>query len=165
MMTASTGPHRFTMAGWISTAPFERLLNMTIVDAEDGHATLTMPFYEDYANGAGIMHGGALVSLADTAVVMAIKTLIEPESHFATISLATKFLHPVKKGVITAKAEVVSRVDRLIEGRAVIYDDEQRAVTEYLCTFKIARDTQLRGITFSDSASAATGAGGPSQEE
>jgi acyl-CoA thioesterase len=151
MTTASTGPHEFAMEGWISAAPFETLLNITIVSAEDGRATLTMPFYREYANGAGIMHGGALVSLADTAVVMAIKTLIEPLSHFATIRLETKFLHPVKKGIITAKAEVVSRVDRLIEGRAVIYDDEGRAVTEYLCTFKIARDTKLRGITFGDS--------------
>src|SRR5689334_5077245 len=148
MTTASTGPHQFAMAGWISTAPFEKLLNIAIVDAADGRATLTMPFFLDYANGAGIMHAGALVSLADTAVVMAIKTLIPPQSHFATTRLETNFLHPVKKGIVTAKAEVVSRVDRIIEGRAVIYDDEERAVMEYLSTFKIARDTQIRGITF-----------------
>src|SRR4051794_18904189 len=109
MTTASTGPHEFNMAGWISPAPFENLLNMTIVEAADGQATLTMPFYLDYANGAGIMHGGALVSLADTSVVMAIKTLLQPGSHFATTHMEVNFLHPVKKGMLTSKARMVSK--------------------------------------------------------
>lgn len=152
MTTASTGPHQFTMEAWISTAPMEKLLNMTIVDAADGQATLTMPFYLEYSNGAGIMHGGALVSLADTAVVMAIKSLLEPGSHFATIHLEVDFLHPVKKGIVTAKASVVSREDRIIQGQTTIYDEEERAVMAFRSTFKIARDTRLKGITFADNA-------------
>lgn len=138
------------MDAWISTAPFERLLNMTIEEAGDGQATLTMPFYREYANGAGIMHGGALVSLADTAVVMAIKSILEPGSHFATIRMEVTFQHPVKKGLVTARAKVLSKVDRIIEGRVVVYDEDERSVMEYTTTFKIARDTKLRGITFGD---------------
>ncbi|MBU0768652.1 MAG: hypothetical protein KJ687_06150, partial [Proteobacteria bacterium] len=57
-----TGPHKFEMEAWISCAPFERLLNMKIVEASDGQATLTMPFFIDFAQGGGLMHGGALVS-------------------------------------------------------------------------------------------------------
>lgn len=143
MTEASTGPHHFQMEGWISAAPFEKLLNMTIVEAKEGRATLTMPFLVQYAQGAGLMHGGALVSLADTCMVMAIKSLLPPGSHFATIRLETRFLHPVKQGVVTAKATVVSRVDRLIEGQATIYDEEERAVVEFACTFKIARGTWI----------------------
>ena len=151
MTTASTGPHRFAMEAWISRAPFEKLLHMTIVEAANGEATLTMPFYLDYCNGAGLMHGGALASLADTAVVMAIKSILAPGSHFATIRMETRFLHPVKKGVVTAKAKVLSRVDRVIEGRTTIYDEDDRAIMESASTFKIARDTQIHGITFADS--------------
>jgi acyl-CoA thioesterase len=150
MTSASTGPHQFSMAGWISPAPFETLLHITIVEAADGESTLTMPFLIDYAQGAGLMHGGALVSLADTAVVMAIKSLLAPGSHFATIRLETNFLHPVKKGMVTAKAKVASRVDRIIEGRATIYDEDHRAVMEFTSTFKLARDTRIQGITFAD---------------
>jgi acyl-CoA thioesterase len=150
MTTAATGPHQFSMEGWISRAPFEKLLNITIAEASNGQATLSMPFLVEYANGAGLMHGGALVSLADTSVVMAIKSLLPAGSHFATTHLCTDFLHPVKKGVVTARARVVSRVDRVIEGRATIYDDEDRAVMEFTSTFKIARDTQIQGITFAD---------------
>ena len=152
MTTEATGPHQFSMPGWISAAPFERLLHITIVAASEGRATLTMPFLVDYAQGAGLMHGGALVSLADTAVVMAIKSLLPEGSHFATIRLETRFLLPVKKGVVTARAQVVSRVDRTIEGQATLFDDQDRAVMEFSSTFKIARDARISGITFADPA-------------
>ena len=148
--TRSTGPHRFQMEGWISCAPFERLLSMKILEAADGRAVLTMPFYMDYAQGGGLMHGGALVSLADTAVVMAIKSILPPLSHFATILLQSKFLAPVKQGTVTAKARVIHREGRTLEGRAEIYDEEGRVVAEFSSTFKVARDTTIRGVIFEE---------------
>lgn len=150
MTDALTGPHHFEMAGWLSPAPFESLLNLEVVEAGQGKATVTMPFLVQYAQGAGLMHGGALVSLADSAMVMAIKTLLAPGSHFATTHLETNFLHPVKKGIVTAKAEVISREERIIKGRSLLYDDEGRMVMEFGSTFKIARDTRIEGITYLD---------------
>ena len=107
-----------------------------------------MPFLIEYAQGAGLMHGGALVSLADTAVVMAIKSIIVPLSHFATIELESRFLLPVKKGIVTAEAEVVSREGRQLKGKATVYDEDGRAVLEFCSTFKIAKDRQIRAITY-----------------
>lgn len=144
----STGPHSFVMKGWISCAPFERLLNMEIVEAADGQAVLTMPFHIDLAQGGGLMHGGALVSLADTAVVMAIKSIIPPLSHFATIALEATYRAPVKKGIVTARAKVFHREGSILKGKATLFDDDQRAVMEFTSTFKLARDTKIRGIDF-----------------
>ena len=76
-----------------------------------------MPFFIDYAQGVGLMHGGALVSLADTSVVMAIKSIIAPFSHFATIALECRFLLPVKKGIVTARAEVIGQEGRQLRGK------------------------------------------------
>jgi uncharacterized protein (TIGR00369 family) len=145
------------MEGWISCAPFERLLNMKILEASDGRATLTMPFLIDFAQGGGLMHGGALVSLADTAVVMAIKSLVPPQTHFATISLQTKFLYPVKKGVVTAKARVTSQEGRTLQGQATVYDEAEKAVLEFSSTFKIAKDTRIKEIIYHDSSGSSTG--------
>lgn len=138
-----TGPHIVTLDQWISCAPFERLLQMEIVQATDGRAVLTMPFHEDLAQGAGLMHGGALVSLADTAVVMAIKSILPPGSHFGTISLETRFLYPVRQGNVTAKAMVKLGEDRLLNGQATIFNEDHRAVLEFSAVFKIARTTPL----------------------
>ncbi len=143
-----TGSRHFEMGQWISCAPFERLLYMTIVEACDGMATLTTPFFIDYAQGAGPMHGGALVSLADTAAAMGIKSIIAPQSHFATIELESRFLLTVKKGIVTATAGVVVRKGRQLKGKATVYDEDGRAVLECYSTFKNAKDTKIEAITF-----------------
>lgn len=144
----STGPHRFVMESWIACAPFERLLHMEIVAAADGQAVLTMPFLIDFAQGAGLMHGGALVSLADTAVVMAIKSIVPPETHFATTHCEARFLAPVKKGMVTARARAQKQEGRILQGQATVYDENNRPVLEFASTFKIARDASIRAVTF-----------------
>lgn len=144
-MNEETGPHEVRMDEWIGCAPFERLLQMEIVEASDGQATLRMPFLVDFAQGSGLMHGGALVSLADTAVVMAIKSLLTPWTHFATVSLETEFLYPVKAGIVTAKAAVMEQDDRVLQGRATVYNEADRPVLELSSTFKIAREEIIRG--------------------
>jgi len=156
-MIQLTGPHQFHMEEWVSCAPFERLLRMEIVEASGGSATLTMPFLIDFAQGAGLMHGGALVSLADTAVVMAIKSLVPPQTHFATISLETKFLYPVKQGIVTAKASVASQEGRTLKGEATVYNEDERAVLAFTSVFKIAKDTEIRGITCEDKDNSGSG--------
>ena len=143
-MDRYTGPHKFDMEGWISCAPFERLLHMEIVEASDGRATLTMPFLIDLAQGAGLLHGGALVSLADTAVVMAIKSLLSPQTHFATVSLESKFLYPVKQGVVTARAKVIKQEGRILQGQATVYNEEEKPVLEFFSTFKVAKDSIIK---------------------
>ena len=145
----STGPHKFYMDGWISCAPFERLLHMNIVEASDGRATLTMPYHIEFAQGAGLMHGGALVSLADTTIVMAIKSVVPPETHFATISLESKFFYPVKQGIVTAKGRITKRDGEILWGQASIYNDAHKPVMEFSSTYKLAKDTRIRGISFS----------------
>lgn len=149
-MEQLTGPHTFEMKAWISCAPFEKLLNMKIIEAADGRAILTMPFLIDFAQGGGLMHGGALVGLADTAVVMAIKSIIAPKTHFATISLETKFLYPVKQGVVTAKAKVANQSGKILQGVATVYNEENRAVLEFSSTFKMAKEKRIRDIAFQD---------------
>jgi acyl-CoA thioesterase len=144
----TTGPHRVQMESWISCAPFEKHLQMEILEAKDGNAVLTMPFFLQLAQGGGLMHGGALASLADTAVVMAIKSILPPQTHFATISMQSKFLYPVKEGVVTARARVEPFEERTLQGSATVFNQEERAVMEFISVFKIARDAQIRGVTF-----------------
>jgi acyl-CoA thioesterase len=147
-MAQETGLHQFEMEDWISCAPFERLLHIEIVEAADGRAMLRMPFLVDFAQGAGLMHGGVLVSLADTAVVMAIKSVLTPQTHFATTALEARFLRPITQGIITAEAQVVGREGRTLQGRATVYDEEQMPVLEFSSTFKIAKNSNIKGITF-----------------
>jgi len=150
-----TGPHHFSMPAWISCAPFEQLLAMEIVRAESDEAVLKMPFLKQFAQGAGLMHGGALVSLADTAVVMAIKSVLAPETHFGTISMESRYHHPVKKGILVARAVVTERRERMLKGSCDVIDETDRTVMTFTSVFKVARDAAIRGISFEKTEAAA----------
>jgi acyl-coenzyme A thioesterase PaaI-like protein len=79
---------------------------------------------------------------------MAIKSLLPPQTHFATISLESKFLYPVKEGMVTAQANVEFLKERTLKGHATVYNQEKKAVMEFLSVFKVARDARIRGVTF-----------------
>lgn len=138
-MAEYIGPHQVQMDGWIACAPFERLLHLDVVEADEGRAKLTMPFLAEFAQGAGLLHGGALVSLADTAVVMAVKSLVPPDTHFATVALEARFLRPVRQGIVTALARISRREGRTLLGVATVYNDTGQEVLAFSSTFKIAQ--------------------------
>lgn len=131
---------QFALDGWIDTAPFEDLVGLRIVEAEAGKAVLTVDFRVKLAMGGGFMHGGALTTLADTAVAMAIKSLLPPGTIFATTELTTRFLAPVKEGRVTARAEVRGPADRTFYGEAGIFDEEGTEVAHFTSVFRVARN-------------------------
>jgi acyl-CoA thioesterase len=146
--TPKTGPHKVQMESWISCAPFERLLNMEILKAENGQAILTMPVLYHFVQGGGLLHGGALISLADTAVAMAIKSLLPPKTHFGTISMESKFFYPVRKGIVTARANAKVLKERTLEGEATLFNEDETAVMVFSSIFKVAKDARIKGVTF-----------------
>ncbi|MDY0220562.1 MAG: PaaI family thioesterase [Desulfobacterium sp.] len=138
-----TGPHQVILERWISCAPFEKLLGIEILEARNGQSYLTMPFVYHLAQGKGVIHGGAIVTLADTSVAMAIKSILPPDSRFGTISLNAKFLGPVTKGVLSARAEVKLLDDRLVQGSAMVFDEEDTLVMRFSALFKLGREVKI----------------------
>ncbi|WP_305041057.1 PaaI family thioesterase [Geoalkalibacter sp.] len=133
------GERPFVMEGWIDTAPFEELIGLRIEIAQGGRALLSLPFTVKLSQGGGLMHGGALTSLADTAVAMAIKSLLPEGTQFATTELSMKFLAPVREGLVTARAEVRGPRGRSFSGEAVLSDEEGRELARFHSVFRVAR--------------------------
>lgn len=131
-------PPPFALPQWIACAPFEEFLDMTIVEAREGRALLTMPFKVKHAQGKGLMHGGAVTALADTAVAMAIKSLLPEGSHFVTMELNLKFHAPVTGGDVRAEARMEWRDERTIDGLAEVYNGETKVAT-FTSIFRVKR--------------------------
>lgn len=138
-----TGPHPVTLEKWISCAPFEKLLGIDIVEADYGRSCLTMPFVYQLAQGQGMAHGGAIVTLADTAVAMAVKSLVPPGSRFGTIFLNAEFLGPVTQGILTARAEVTVLENREVKGYAEVSDEYDTPVMRFSAVFKLGREVNI----------------------
>lgn len=56
-------------------SPYARLLGMKVVAIGKGHASVKLTVRDDFANFAGLTHGGLLMSLADHAFGCALNTL------------------------------------------------------------------------------------------
>ena len=132
-------PIPFKLPEWIALAPFEEFLGMRIEESSEGSARLSMPFRAALCQGGGLMHGGAVVSLADTALAIAIKTLLPEGTHFATIEMASTFHAPVRWGTVQAIAKVVERKERDIIGEVQVITEEGIKAATFRATFRVKR--------------------------
>ncbi len=137
---------QFELAAWIDTAPFEDLVGIVIESASEGKAVLSFPYTLKLSQGGGVLHGGALTTLADTAVAMAIKSLLPAGTVFATTDLSMQFLAPVAQGTVRAEAVVAGPQGRTFTGKADLYDEtRERRVAEFSSTFRVARGQGFDG--------------------
>ncbi len=104
---------------------FFKLMGFQIVDVEPGRATLSMAYRSDLCQPAGIMHGGAIASLVDTAIANAMlltKEYLEAKVTGATlvsVDLRIKYLRPVSGGTVTCVARAL-RIGRTITHASAI---------------------------------------------
>jgi len=124
-------------------APFEKYLGMEIIEAKDGFAKVKMPYRKEFTNPYGLIHGGAIASLADTAMAVAISSKYL-HSSFYTVKLEIKFKSPSNKGEIFAEAKVISKRKRFIFGRIEIKDNQNKLLAQVSATFYL-----LKNFTFS----------------
>jgi len=132
-------PLPFELPAWIACAPFEEYLGMRIEEAAEGRAVLSMPFRVKLAQGKGLMHGGAVNALADTAVAMAIKSILPEDTHFATVEMSLKFHAPVKGGMVRAVARVAELEGQTIRGEAEVFDGNGVKVASFMSVFRMKR--------------------------
>lgn len=132
-------PVPFVLPEWIALAPFEEYLGMRIVEAAAGSAVLSMPFLAAHCQGMGLMHGGAVVSLADTALAIAIKTVLPEGSQFATVDMGLQFHAPVRWGCLKAHARITDRNERDINGEVELITEDGVKAATFRALFKVRR--------------------------
>ncbi len=135
---------QFKLPEWIAVAPFEEFLGMKVEEAGNGKALLTMPFKAALCQGKGLMHGGAIVALADTALAMAIKSLLPEDTDFVTIRMGLEFHAAVRFGTVRAEASVTERNDRNIEGITEIWTNEGIKAATFKATFRIRKTPEFK---------------------
>jgi len=121
--------------------PYTRLLGMEFVGATRGAARIALELREELTRNAGLMHGGAVASLMDTASAFAVMSLLEPGQSTVTIDLMIHFLRPVLRGRIEARARVL-RAGRRIATLSIDTTDEAGKLTATATTtYLILRET------------------------
>jgi uncharacterized protein (TIGR00369 family) len=116
------------------------VLGIKIHEMGGGEATLTMAFDEKLTNPYGFLHGSYASALADSAVAVAIASIIKEGKEFYTIEMKVNYLEPVTKGIVEARAKVL-REGRIIPGEVDIYN-ENRLVAKAIATYIIVDENK-----------------------
>lgn len=119
----------------LSTVPFAKLLSLELEDIGAGTATLAVNVRKELTQNQGIVHGGAIASLVDTATAFAILSLLPPGERVTTVDLTISYLKPVSKGRLSAVAKVVRAGRRLFVVSAEVFDEDGNLVTTALSTY------------------------------
>jgi uncharacterized protein (TIGR00369 family) len=117
--------------------PYVRLLGLEFVSAERGAATFALDAREELTRMGGILHGGAVVSLMDTAAACAVHTLLEPSGRTVTVDLTVHFLNPSSSGRVEARATVLRRGRRVIILGVEARDDADTLIATSTMTYYV----------------------------
>jgi len=90
-------------------SPYYRHLGITIVEATEGYAKLRLDFQGCLTHPFGYLHGGAIASLADSAGINAVLTILTDKQKALTLEMKINYLLPVKDTAIVAEARIVHR--------------------------------------------------------
>ena len=119
----------------IRTSNTAKQLGFVIDKAERGKVTLRMPVKALHKQVYGVVHGGVLAALADTAGGLATYMACPRGTRVATVEMKINFLEAVEAGTVFAEAEVVRRGRHIAVLDCDVRDDRGRLVTKALMTF------------------------------
>ncbi|MCX7786553.1 MAG: PaaI family thioesterase [Spirochaetes bacterium] len=104
--------------------PFHTLLGMDIQTIEEGRSVLTLPLTHSHMNYRGITHGGVLMSLCDSAMGMAVRSL---GHRSVTIEMNISFLDVTREGEsLVAEGRILKEGKTLLVCEAEIRQKDRR---------------------------------------
>ena len=127
-------------------ATFYGLLGMRLEHLDEGASRFVLPVEPRFFNAGGVVHGGALASLADAAVAAALATLIDPEQEvMATVEMKINYISAVRGGDLVCEAQIIQKGKSVAVGEAVVSSGEGKLLAKAMATFMVRKkDTGLR---------------------
>jgi len=119
----------------LATVPFAKLLGLELESLDSGTATLALNVRTELTQNQGVVHGGAIASLIDTATAFAILSLLAPKERITTVDLTISYLRPLHSGRLRAVAKVIRAGRRLFVVTAEVFDEEGNLATTALSTY------------------------------
>lgn len=124
--------------------PLRRFLGMVIEDVEPGHAIARLEVGEDLLNPNGVVHGGVLFTMADTAMGKATLTMLEEGQLCASIEIQMRFLRPVYSGQLEADTTVIRRGRKVVHLESRIHDTDGTLVATGAGTYAVISANRKR---------------------
>ena len=118
------------LAALIALMPFARRLGVRLEEASPDRVVATLDWDPDLCTTAGVMHGGALMTLADTVGALVAFLGLPEGSTTATITSTTQMFRPVTAGSVRAEALPLHRGRTVVTVQTSLRDSQDRLVAQ-----------------------------------
>lgn len=119
---------------------FNDLMGFEVLDAREGFARVRMPVEPRLFQPFGVVHGGALASLADTAGGVGSYVSHPVGTRMATVELKVNFIRPASEGVLVGEAKAVHLGRKTSVWEIRILNEEEKPVCFASATYMVVKE-------------------------
>jgi len=111
--------------------PYWQTLGLELKEVEPGRAVFEALARPELMQN-GVLHGGVLASIADSACAVAAISRIFPDNYATTINLQVAYLKPVTAGRFRAVGRCVRAGKQVLFSQAEVFDEQEKLVCSAL---------------------------------
>lgn len=126
--------------------PFMRHHGIVIEEIGEDFAKLRLPSKKDLLRSPGVIHGGALASLVDVSVAVAVISTfpggvnaMTAQGAAATVEMKINFLAPALGNDFWCQARIVKRGSRIAVGDAEVTNGDGTLIAKALVTYLLPK--------------------------
>jgi len=123
----------------LQDSEFYRWAGVEVTDASPGAVEIAFEAGPQHLNLQGLVHGGILATLADTAMGLAVRTVLEAGRRHVTVQLGVEFLSPGRPGRITARGRSVKIGTQLGFAEADVVNADGRLLARAHSTLSVTK--------------------------
>jgi uncharacterized protein (TIGR00369 family) len=122
----------------LAASEFHTWAGMEVVEASAGEVTVAMDVLDRHVNLQGLIHGGMLAILADTACGLSIRSAMEAGRLHVTTDMDIHYLAPARPGRLYGRGKAVRVGRTLAFAEASIEDAEGKLIARAQSRFSVS---------------------------
>jgi uncharacterized protein (TIGR00369 family) len=124
----------------LQDSEFYRWAGVELIDASSGTVEIGFEAGPHHLNLQGLVHGGMIATLADTAMGLAVRTVLHPGRRHVTVQLGVEFLRPGRPGKIVAHGRSVRIGSQFGFAEADVTDTDGRLLAKAHSTLSVSTE-------------------------
>jgi uncharacterized protein (TIGR00369 family) len=119
----------------VQNSPFHQWAGLELLSVADGVSELELVLRPHHFNPQGIVHGGIITALADTAIGLALRSKLRPGLTHRTAQLNVHFLSKGEGGKLVGRGRAVRLGQRMGYGESDVFDGNGQLLARASGTF------------------------------
>jgi uncharacterized protein (TIGR00369 family) len=127
---------RAILAGQFPAPPISRVLGFRLAEVEEGRAVFAVQPNESHYNPIGVVHGGLLATVLDSAMGCAVHSTLAAGAGYTTLEIKVNYTRAalVDTGLLRCEAKIVHRGKQTATAEGTVKDEKGRIYAHGMTT-------------------------------